>query len=41
MMNWWLDKGIGFRMDVIDPIGKEIDQKLWRMVARLHPLLQE
>lgn len=42
MMNWWLDKGIGgFRMDVIDLIGKEIDQKVMANGARLHPLLQE
>ncbi len=26
MMNWWIDRGIGgFRLDVIDLIGKEID----------------
>lgn len=42
MMNWWLDKGIGgFRMDVIDLIGKEIDQKVMANGARLHPLLQK
>jgi Glycosidases len=42
MMNWWLDKGIGgFRMDVIDLIGKDIDQKVMANGARLHPLLQE
>lgn len=27
MMNWWIDQGIGgFRLDVIDLIGKEIDK---------------
>jgi oligo-1,6-glucosidase len=42
MMNWWLDKGIGgFRMDVIDLIGKEVDKKIMTNGAKLHPLLQE
>ncbi len=28
MMNWWLDRGIaGFRMDVIDLIGKQCGQR--------------
>ena len=30
MMNWWLDKGIGgFRIDVVDLIGKDIDARLY------------
>ncbi|PRX27437.1 oligo-1,6-glucosidase/glucan 1,6-alpha-glucosidase [Orenia metallireducens] len=42
MMNFWLEKGIGgFRMDVIDLIGKEVDQKITSNGPRLHPLLQE
>ncbi|HEY5716155.1 MAG TPA: alpha-glucosidase [Psychromonas sp.] len=42
MMNWWLDRGIGgFRMDVIDLIGKEVDKQIMTNGARLHPLLQE
>lgn len=42
MMNWWLDKGIGgFRMDVIDLIGKEIDKGITGNGPRLHKLLQE
>lgn len=42
MMNWWLDKGIGgFRMDVIDLIGKQVDQKITSDGPRLHPLLRE
>ncbi|WP_018151534.1 glycoside hydrolase family 13 protein [Leeia oryzae] len=42
MMNWWLDKGIGgFRMDVIDLIGKQVDQKIITNGPRLHPLLQD
>lgn len=41
MMNWWLDKGIGgFRMDVIDLIGKEIDKNIISNGPKLHPLLQ-
>lgn len=41
MMNWWLDRGIGgFRMDVIDLIGKEVDNKITVNGPRLHPLLQ-
>lgn len=42
MMNWWLDKGIGgFRMDVIDLIGKQVDQQVIANGAQLHPLLQQ
>lgn len=42
MMNWWLDRGIGgFRMDVIDLIGKDVDNKIMSNGPRLHPLLQE
>ncbi|WP_304442110.1 alpha-glucosidase [Moritella sp. Urea-trap-13] len=42
MMNWWIDRGIGgFRLDVIDLIGKEIDKKITGNGPRLHPLLQE
>lgn len=34
MMNRWLDKGIGgFRMDVIDLIGKEVTGRLWRTAS--------
>ncbi|MGV2987681.1 alpha-glucosidase [Vibrio sp. E150_011] len=41
MMNWWIDKGIGgFRLDVIDLIGKEIDKGITGNGPRLHPLLQ-
>lgn len=32
MMNFWLEKGVGgFRMDVIDLVGKIPDQKLQAM----------
>lgn len=42
MMNWWLDRGIaGFRMDVIDYIGKEIDQAIVTDGPHLHDYLQE
>ncbi len=42
MINWWLEKGIGgFRLDVIDLIGKEIDKKILGNGERLHPLIKE
>ena len=42
MMNWWLDRGIaGFRMDVIDYIGKQVDQSIVTDGAHLHDYLQE
>lgn len=42
MMNFWLEKGIGgFRMDVIDLIGKEVDQLITGNGSQLHPYLQE
>ncbi|MEM8824251.1 MAG: alpha-glucosidase [Pseudomonadota bacterium] len=44
MMRWWVDRGIGgFRMDVIDLIGKDVDQgliaegpHLWRYLDEMH-----
>ncbi|SDJ78364.1 glycoside hydrolase family 13 protein [Alkalibacterium thalassium] len=42
MMNFWLDKGIGgFRMDVIDLIGKMPDEKLTANGPKLHDYLKE
>ncbi|EFG55260.1 alpha,alpha-phosphotrehalase [Lactobacillus amylolyticus] len=42
MMNFWIDKGIGgFRMDVIELIGKEPDKKIRENGPMLHPYLQE
>lgn len=42
MMNWWLDQGIaGFRMDVIDLIGKIPDQKIKENGPMLHKYLHE
>lgn len=41
MMNWWLDKGIsGFRLDVIDLIGKQIDQQVMANGPKLHNLIK-
>lgn len=42
MMNYWIDKGIsGFRMDVIELIGKDPDQKIRENGLMLHPYLKE
>ncbi|HEY0222556.1 MAG TPA: alpha-glucosidase [Lactovum miscens] len=42
MMNFWIDKGIGgFRMDVIDLIGKEIDKGITGNGPKLHEYLHE
>ena len=42
MMNWWLERGIaGFRMDVIDLIGKQVDQGITTDGPHLHDYLQE
>jgi glucan 1,6-alpha-glucosidase len=42
MMNFWIDKGIGgFRMDVIDLIGKIPDQMITGNGPKLHEYLQE
>jgi len=42
MMNWWLERGIaGFRMDVIDYIGKQPDSGLVTDGPHLHDYLQE
>ncbi|GEK91089.1 glycoside hydrolase family 13 protein [Alkalibacterium kapii] len=42
MMNFWLDKGVGgFRMDVIDLIGKKPDEKITGNGPKLHDYLQE
>ena len=41
-MNFWIDKGIGgFRMDVIDMIGKIPDQEIISNGPMLHPYLKE
>ncbi|GEN50219.1 glycoside hydrolase family 13 protein [Alkalibacterium pelagium] len=42
MMNFWLDKGVGgFRLDVIDLIGKLPDEKLTANGPKLHDYLKE
>ena len=42
MMNFWIDKGIGgFRMDVIDLIGKVPDERITGNGPKLHDYLQE
>ena len=42
MMNWWQARGIaGFRMDVIDLIGKDVDRGITADGPHLHDYLQE
>lgn len=42
MMNWWADKGIGgFRLDVIDLIGKIPDQMITGNGPKLHEYIRE
>jgi glucan 1,6-alpha-glucosidase len=42
MMNFWIDKGVGgFRMDVIDLIGKLPDQEITGNGPKLHDYLKE
>ncbi len=42
MMRWWFDRGIGgFRMDVIDLIGKDVDGGVFAEGPYLHDFLQE
>lgn len=42
MINWWLDKGIGgFRMDVIELIGKDLDARHYFEGPDMHCFIQE
>ncbi len=42
MMNRWLDRGIaGFRMDVIELLGKDIDNKIFANGPKLHDIIQQ
>ncbi|WP_299622337.1 alpha-glucosidase [uncultured Tateyamaria sp.] len=42
MMNWWLDKGIGgFRMDVIELIGKDVDARHYYEGPDMHRFIRE
>lgn len=42
MMNWWLDRGIGgFRMDVIELVGKDLDARVYHEGPDMHRFIQE
>lgn len=42
MMNFWIDKGIGgFRMDVIEMIGKQPDKMISSNGPKLHEYINE
>ena len=42
MMNFWIDKGIGgFRMDVVELLGKDPDKKIKENGPKLHEYLKE
>ncbi len=42
MINWWLEKGIGgFRLDVIDYVAKEIEDKIITDGPKLHDYIRE
>ena len=42
MMNWWLDKGIGgFRMDVIELVGKDVDARHYYEGPDMHRFIRE
>lgn len=42
MIRWWADRGIGgFRLDVVDHLGKEVDQGVIADGPRLHERLRE
>jgi oligo-1,6-glucosidase/glucan 1,6-alpha-glucosidase len=42
MINFWIDKGVGgFRLDVIDLIGKETNKEILGNGAKLHEYIQE
>ena len=42
MINWWRDKGVGgFRLDVIDLIGKQPDDKIMANGKMLHSYIKE
>lgn len=42
MINWWIDRGVGgFRLDVIDLIGKEPDKMVMAEGKMLHPYIKE
>lgn len=42
MINWWIDRGIeGFRLDVIDHVGKVPDEKIMVNGPKLHDYIRE
>lgn len=42
MIRWWMEKGVGgFRLDVIDLIGKETDRMVMAEGKMLHPYIKE
>ena len=42
MINWWTDRGIGgFRLDVVDHLGKDPDRGLMKCAPTLHPYIRE
>ena len=42
MINWWTDRGIGgFRLDVVDHLGKDPDHGLMKCAPTLHPYVRE
>ena len=42
MIRWWVEKGVGgFRLDVVDYLGKEPDRKIVAAGPRLHDYLRE
>jgi len=42
MINWWIKRGVGgFRLDVIDLIGKDVDRMQMQEGPMLHPLIKE
>ncbi|ARU90949.1 glycosyl hydrolase, family 13 [Spiroplasma clarkii] len=42
MIKWWVDFGVkGFRLDVIDLIGKEVDKKIYSNGPNLHQFIKD
>ena len=42
MINWWTDRGIGgFRLDVVDHLGKDPDHGIMKCAPTLHPYVRE
>ena len=42
MLRWWADRGVGgFRLDVVDLFGKEVDKMITKEGTMLHPYIKE